>query len=222
MSEQSITALMERGVIPNFVGISNFKDIQCRFIKSARSIMLEYDLVRSEHHWQITALELYLYEKNIWPDDTTHGIKFKTNEQLESGNWYVHRSGKLARKRLGIDITAGSKYPEIHAGLLIGAIGNTDGSGRAVKSILGASSWKYSDTEMEFLKNIIHGKPIICDAPSLRLELRSAPEKSQLWLGPRKNLPRSTSDQFRNCCLRVATWQTSKDMMQLKEEMCSA
>jgi hypothetical protein len=103
MSEQSITALMERGVIPNFVGISDFKDIQCRFIKSARSIMLEYDLVRSEHHWQITALELYLYEKIVWPDDTTHGIKFKTNEQLESGNWYVHRSGKLARKRLGID-----------------------------------------------------------------------------------------------------------------------
>jgi hypothetical protein len=74
---------------------------------------------------------------------------------------------------------------------------------------------------MELLKNIIHGKPIICDAPNLGLERRKVPEKSQLWIGPRKNLPRFTSDQFRNCCLRVATWQTSKDMMQLKEEMCS-
>jgi hypothetical protein len=39
----------------------NFKVIQTEFIRSARSILLDYELAYEEHRWPITALELYFY-----------------------------------------------------------------------------------------------------------------------------------------------------------------
>lgn len=199
----------------NFEGVTDFDQIKIRFVEDARSIMLDHDLVRDKYIWQITALELYLNLQNVWSDLSTHG----SPEQLKSGSWYVHRDGKLARKRLGIDITAGSRNPEIHAGLLIAAINGTDGSGKAVKTILRGDaedkSWKYSDNDMALLQKHIHGNSIHADAPWLRLVRRSVPREGTLWAGPRKNLPASLQEPFKSCCLRIATWQTSPVMKPL-------
>ena len=74
-------------VLPNFEGILGFEDIKSRFIQSARLIMLEHDLVRAEHRWQITALELYLFHPEVWPDDSTDLLLIVRN--------YL-RSGRLA------------------------------------------------------------------------------------------------------------------------------
>ena len=130
---------IELAVIPEFADDLTIDAIRARFINAARSIMLEHKLVRSDYCWDITALELYLYRSGIWPDESTHGFRFGTREQLERGTWYLHRDGGLPPKRLGIDITAGSHNPEIHVGFLIAAIGGKDGSGRAVKAICAAT-----------------------------------------------------------------------------------
>jgi len=69
-------------VIPDFEGSADFADIQSRFIKAARVIMFDYDLVLDhlgERCMRITALELYLHCKN-WLDPNTD----KHCEQLSS------------------------------------------------------------------------------------------------------------------------------------------
>ena len=169
--------------------------------------------------WQITALELYLYSA-YWRDPTTHGNKFGTSEQLESSTWYVHRDGNLPPKRLGIDITAGCKSPEIHAGLLIAAIDDSDGSGRALKAIIRGrgdnSDWVYSPTETNLIKTVIHRGCIWSIPPKLRLERRSEPRPGSLWVGPRKfpkGMRDKTPEPFLSCHLRIATWPTNKDWL---------
>ena len=215
---------IELAVIPEFADDLTIDAIRARFINAARSIMLEHKLVRSDYCWDITALELYLYRSGIWPDESTHGFRFGTREQLERGTWYLHRDGGLPPKRLGIDITAGSHNPEIHVGFLIAAIGGKDGSGRAVKAILRGHSdngdWKYSDGEKKFLSHDIHKRSIRAGQPNLRLVRRSAAKDGSLWIGPRKNLGPKIPERYRTACLRIATWQTSSVMKPLDKQMC--
>jgi hypothetical protein len=221
-SEQEV--LIEQAVIPEFADDLTIEAIRARFINAARSIMLEHKLVRADYCWDITALELYLYRSDIWPDESTHGFRFGTREQLERGTWYLHRDGKLPPKRLGIDITAGSHDPEIHVGFLIAAIGEKDGSGRAVKTVLRGHSdngdWDYSDREKKLLSNDIHKRNIRAGQPNLRLVRRSVAKEGSLWIGPRKNLGPTISERYRTACLRIATWRTSSAMKPLNEQMC--
>jgi hypothetical protein len=179
--------------------------------------MLGYNVKRGDYSWQITALELYLYYPGIWCDPTTHGHRFGTREQLRSGTWYIHRDGKLAHKRLGIGITAGSENSGIHAGLLIAAIGDTDGSGNAVKTIVRGrpdnGDWQYSPEEMQLIKCNIHTSSIDSSSPNLRLERSSSMRNDTLLIGPRK-LSAKVSEPFRSCPLRVATrtWKSGPEM----------
>jgi hypothetical protein len=208
-------------VIPDFRGVSCISDIKKRFYNAASSIMLEHNLIRNGYSWPITALELYLYERELWCDPTTHGNRFGTREQLKSGFWYIHRDGKLARKRLGIDITAGCENPEIHAGLLIAALGDTDGSGFAVKTILRGrpdiGDWRYTSEEMQLIKCNIHKSRIYSEPPNLRLE-RCAARKDPLLIGPRK-LSAGVPEPFRSSLLRVATrsWKKGPEMKPLEQ-----
>ncbi|MBK8008358.1 MAG: hypothetical protein IPK23_07920 [Rhizobiales bacterium] len=95
-----------KDILPDFRGVTDIDEIQRIFISVGRSILLDHHLERGKYIWKIRALELYLHHPN-WLDPTTHGVRFQSSEQLKSGTWYVHREGRLARKRLGIDITAG-------------------------------------------------------------------------------------------------------------------
>jgi hypothetical protein len=200
--------------IPDFNSVRNFDEIKDKFVRSARAIMLEYDLVRDEHRWQITALELYLFHPNIWPDDSTD----KKDAQLESGKWYARTDRFATQWR--IDITAGTIAGKIHAGLLIGAIGNRDGSGNAVKTILHGESrlgdWNFSSKESpesRFVKERIHGRPIHNAPPYLRLEKRSQRSEGIVWIGKRKGLVRKSwlEDRFKNAPLRIAVYPSCAD-----------
>jgi hypothetical protein len=226
MTDTKQEVLAEPGIIPEFADDTTIEAIRARFINAARSIMLEYKLVRADYCWDVTALELYLYRSGIWPDESTHGFRFSTSEQLERGTWYLHRDGKLAPKRLGIDITAGSRDPEIHAGFLIAAIGENDGSGHAVKAVLRGHSnngnWNYSEEEKKLLTEDIHKRSIHAAHPNLRLVRRSVAREVSLWIGPRKNLGPKISERYKAACLRIATWQTSKVMKPLNEQMCGS
>jgi hypothetical protein len=213
---------LQSTAVPDFRDVKTPEDVKERFYKSAKIIMQEYDLKRGDWCWQITALELYLFHREIWPDPTTHGDKFKgVREQLKSGTWYVHRDGKLPPKRLGIDITAGDSDSELHAGLLVAAIGDLDGSGRAVRTIVRGDphigSWSYATEEKTLVDNI-HMTDIFSDAPNLRLERRSQPRSGNLWVGARKfdaRLKSKTPDLYVSYPLRIATWRTNPAMQYL-------
>jgi len=174
----------------NFERAHNCQEIEAQFIRAARIIITEYEMVRSQHVWCIQALELYFDRHGVCEDGTVHGPRFKeAGEQLRSCTWYVHRGGKLPPKRLGIDITAGSESKKIHAGLLIAALGEFDGSGRAVKAILRGvaksdKDWRYNDDERNLLKRI-HGEPVDSAVLSLRRR-KDKRDVSSLWIGPRK------------------------------------
>jgi hypothetical protein len=208
-------------VLPNFEDVREFGDIQARFFEAARSIFFAHDLVYddSDYRCQISALELYLYHPEVWPDPTTHGIRFKSSEQLESGTWYIHRRGKPAPNRSGIDITAGSSSKNIFAGLLIAAIGERDGSATALKGVVRAGNEysfdrkdRWGEKEKDVLAKI-NGKRI-SDGP-LRLVSSPVPRKGTLWVGPRKGLSDKIKEPFRDCHLRLATWQTGPRMKPL-------
>src|SRR5262249_39224622 len=159
-------------------GILSPEEIRLRFIQSARSILLDHDLVRAEHRWQITALELYLFHPEVWPDDSTDS----DDVQLERGRWYVYTDRFATQWR--IDITAGSKSgttkaANIHASLLIAAIGKDDGSGIALNTILhggsGKRNWNYSSPlspERNLIRDTIHNCSVYSTPPNLRLERR--------------------------------------------------
>src|ERR1700692_1123763 len=83
--------------IPNFVGVTDFADIQGRFIEAARSILLGHylDYGDGRHQWPITTVELYLHYPAKWRDPTAHAVRFPrtaATRQLETGTWYVHRA----------------------------------------------------------------------------------------------------------------------------------
>ena len=229
MTKREQEVLIDSAVIPEFVADLTFEAIRSRFLNAARSIMLEHKLVRADYCWDITALELYLYRSGIWEDKTTHGFRFRTHKQLESGTWYIHKDGKLPPKRLGIDITAGSHVPEIHVGFLIAAIGETDGSGRAVKTILrgrpDSTDWDYSEQEKNLIVEKIHSRSIRSGPPNLRLIRRLAPKEGRLWIGPRKfgnkKQRGKIKEPFRSCCLRISTFPTTNPPMKLLDEVRS-
>lgn len=217
MTNRQQEILIDAEVIPNFVADLSIDAIRSRFINAARSIMLEHKLIRAEYCWEITALELYLYRSGVWEDRTTH----RARAQLESGTWYIHRDGILPATRMGIDITAGSHSPEIHAGLLVAAIGGTDGSGCAVNTILrgrseGKRSWDYSEAERKFLLEDVHNTSICSGPPNLRLVRRSAPKEAQLWIGPRKfgkKQSANMNERLRDASLRIATFPWANPLM---------
>jgi hypothetical protein len=135
---------IQLGLIPDFSDLSNaddpIKEIKGRFYKSAEKIMLGYDLVcRGQCPPQITALELYLFHPELWPDDSTD--KDKEGVQLERGRWYVKTRGFRSQWR--IDITAGIKAKGIYAGMLIAAVGKEDGCGNALYSIIHGTERKH-------------------------------------------------------------------------------
>lgn len=189
-------------VIPDFGLDLSFDAIQARFIGAARSILLEHKLVRANYRWDVNSLELYLYRSHIWPDKTTHC----TCQQLKHGFWYVHRDGKLPPKRLGIDITAGCGDRRIYAGMLLAAIGERSGSGRAVKAIvrgnLNDPHWIYQDAEKRLLQDEINNQSIRSSSPHLRLVRRDEPRRGPLWIGPRK-LSSKVCEPYRSCHLRI-------------------
>jgi len=217
-------------LIPDFCGVSGPDEIQRRFYSAARAIMLTHDLVRDGYKpWQITALELYLYEPNIWPDPSTHGSKKNAGrEQLLSGHWYVHQRGHKWRapQRSGLDITCGSETAKIHAGLLIRAICAKDGPAIALQTIVRGgyqrrppkgNVWKTD--EHDFLDSV-NGKNVFL-AP-LRLVSRGSVRNGPLWIGPRifKSKSSKPPAPFGDCPLRVATWPMEGDMM--KMENCAS
>lgn len=142
--------------IPNFAGVTDFADIQGRFIEAARCILLSHHLdYDGRHCWPITTVELYLHHHTKWPDPTAHAVRFPkaaAARQLESGTWYVHRAMHpapnatqssgfgLGPNRSGIDITAGTPAENIFVGILIAGIGDKDGSATALKQIVRANA----------------------------------------------------------------------------------
>lgn len=198
----------------------NLQVIQTEFIRSARSILLDYELVYEKHRWPITALELYFYHSKFWPDETTHFYRFKQKQQLERGTWYVHHGGKgRAPGRLGIDITAGCKNKEIAAGLLISAIGKRRASsGTAFKTIIRAGmdceaqkARKLSETDCSIIEKINEAKSINEGVLTLQRPELKASERSTLWTGPRMlDEVQGKTEFVKWClkrCLRVATFE---------------
>jgi hypothetical protein len=190
------------GLIPNFAIVQSFDDIQNRFIESGRSILLEHDLVRESDRWQITALELYLFHPELWPDDSTD--RDKEGIQLQSGRWYVRKAGLRTQWR--IDITAGIRAKTIYAGMLIAAVGKEDGSGNALNTIFHGDrrprDWDYYADE-EIIRKI-HNSCVYEESSCLRLEKRPAPRLGNIFIGKRKR-PRMVKK-----LKRPQRWQLSK------------
>jgi hypothetical protein len=115
-------------IISDFRGVGDIDDITERFYSAARAIIFCHELVYGESRWSITALELYLFTTSpVWQDPNTH----RDSEQHNSATWYVHHGGDRPPNRSGIDVTAGSKIDNMFCGLLVRAINNVDGPGRA-------------------------------------------------------------------------------------------
>ncbi len=193
-------------VIPNFVDVSSPKEIQRRFFESAKTIMLGHRIARGDHRWEITALELYLSTaSDVWRDETTH----QTEEQLSSGNWYVHhyRNGNWHPPNWsGIDITAGWKGN--YAGLLVGQICGKGGSATAFKSVVRSDfmPWIANDTwnakEREIIKSI-NGAHIFSPVDTDQLTLVAGAQKEiPLWVGHRKGLK---GKRYEKALLRIST-----------------
>jgi hypothetical protein len=176
--------------------------------------MLSHDLVFGIHRWKITALELYLFtsKSEIWRDSTTHCA----DEQLDSGTWYVHHRGRCPRVRppnySGIDITAGSRYDVIYAGLLIRELDQRDGSATPFKTIVRGQCGprnnhdKWTSDDRNLIAGI-HQKDI--KSGPLRLEPITTARECPLWIGPRKLNPKNPEDKkFAPAALRLATSRT--------------
>jgi len=205
----------------NFDGVQSFLDIKSRFVEIASSIMLSHDLIYGEPRWKITALELYLFteQSNVWRDGNTH----RSDEQLNSGSWYVHKyghgqatgSGKWkAPNWSGLDITAGSRSLGIYAGLLVRELDQKDGSATAFKTIIRGKPLPrenhdtWSPHERKIIDSI-DGKSVT--AGPLRLEACPQPRTSDLWIGPRILNPKLAENIiFKAKPLRVATWRTKR------------
>lgn len=209
-------------IVPDFGQIEysgnwdeNFQAIQREFIRCARSILLSHELTYKGQRWLITALELYLYHSDFWPDTTTHFYRFKQRQQLERGTWYIHRGGTPAPNRSGIDITAGCENKEIAAGLLIAALGERPGSATACKIIIRSEtgySFRRNDTWSERDRSIIetiNGRSI----GQCALTLNGRESIRELWIGPRKLGKEQRNTEFGRRHLRIATFRTTNPPM---------
>jgi hypothetical protein len=209
--------MLDRSLLPEFVGAKSFLEIQSRFVGFARKIMCSYELVYgdNERRWRVTALELYL-SMNIWPDPYTHGAP----EQRRSGTWYVHDDGRRAPIYSGVDITCGSDVHDVFGGVLIRELCKErrwifQRIVRGDRINISRKGNVWTDQERDTVK-CIHGKRV--DASNGLLRLVESEERDEcLYVGPRIGLrakPNSPSENpegvpFRSACLRVATWQTS-------------
>jgi hypothetical protein len=214
--------------IPNFVGVTDFADIQARFIEAARSILLGHylDYGDGRHRWPITTVELYFHHRAKWPDPTAHAVRFPkaaATRQLESGTWYVHRAMHpapdptessgfgLGPDRSGIDITTGSQSENIFAGILIAGIGDKDGSATALKQIvradaqdrMGETKWSAADKETIAKINATR-----VESGPLKLIPRQVTD-GPLWIGARKGLPATLEEPFKSSLLRLTTREKS-------------
>jgi len=181
--------------IPDFVGVSGFKEIQERFMDAAQSIMVDYEIVRGANRWRTTALELYLFTEtsNVWRDPNTH----RNPEQAYSGTWYVHRR---PMNRSGLDITAGNISQGLYVGLLIREIDLIDGPAKALKTLIRDKSngsedaskdrYKWSENQQALIGNI-RGQSI-WEAP-LRLSRSTERICGDVRVGPRLNLKHKSS-----------------------------
>jgi len=196
-------------MLPDFKGVSNFDDIQKRFKESARQIMLGCDLEYEDgRRWRITALELYLRlnkRPDVWLDPYTD----EDEEQLNSGSWYIRQKKGPGYWR--IDITAGSRDENIHAGLLIRQLDRQNGPAYALhKIVLGHfQRQRWLDEEKQRAQKL-HGTSI--RAGHLKLVRHSRPTEGDIWIGPRIGLSKKHDDQFRRAPLRISTWKMDEHM----------
>lgn len=176
-------------MIPDFRSATSYEQIRALFFDSARTIMLDHDLVfglPEQRRMRITSLELYLHSKD-WPDPNCD----RSCEQLRTGTWYVKRNG-LDANRSRIDITCGDSARNIYGGLLVRALNGVDGPGKALKRIVRGqvpSSSEWSDEEIEKLNKEINGKPIF--GGCLRLTPTIALKHSNVTPRERINLRKS-------------------------------
>ena len=73
---------MDRDAVTNFLEVAGEDEIRERFI-GAGSLLLEYDLLCESRRLQITALGLYLFHPELWPDESTD--RDREGVQLEDG-----------------------------------------------------------------------------------------------------------------------------------------
>ena len=67
-------------VLPSFASTTSYSEIEQGFYDSARSVMLEHELVYQGQIMRITGLEVYLYS-SAWPDPNSD----RSPEQLNFG-----------------------------------------------------------------------------------------------------------------------------------------
>ena len=202
-------------VVPDFNGVTNFADIQSRFIKAARSIMFEHKLVFGSKRFEISSLELYLKLHNqphIWWDPATDkGVG--AEEQFNRATWYVRQ--KKGPRYQRIDITAGCRLSGIQAGLLIRALNRDDGPAKALHAIIRDhfSPHRWNSKEQERIEEI-HGKGIDgANGSPLKMLRRKTPLQGSYYTGIRINIPkRHRNKKFEDVLigtapLRIATWK---------------
>lgn len=200
--------------IPDFRCVTNFEDIQQRFISAARSMMLEYEIVFGDRPFNITSLELYLRlhkQSDLWDDPATDKGD-ESKEQYNRGTWYVRQKKGPAYWR--IDITAGNVAEYIQAGILIRQLNGKSGPATAFQSFIrggfGRHSW--NQEELNLIERI-HGKRVDgSDGSPLKLKRRLIPLNVELAKGKRKNLPKSEAKNregifIRDAALRVSVWK---------------
>lgn len=214
-----------QAIVPDFEKLEysknrdeTFRLIQKEFIKCARIILQERKLVSNNHSWSINALELYLYQESIWPDETTHFYRFQQEQQLQRGTWYVHRNGTPAPNRSGIDLTAGCEKKRIAAGILLAAIGDRPGSATAFKAIVRPDigytfkrNDRWSDKERLWIQTI-NGTSIFSER--LTIKKRASPLPTSLWIGPRKLGKNHRDTEFGRRHLRIANFRTTNPPME--------
>ena len=213
---ENISKSKQLSFVPDFTGAKSFKEIQERFIASARSIMFSHELRCGEERWRVTALELYLStDSDVWRDVYTH----KNPEQRQSGTWYVHDGGARAPNYSGVDMTCGSAG--IPAGLLIRELNMEQRwvLQRIVRGNRPSFTRKgniWSTEEKAIIDTSIHGTSVESEAGVLRL-VEAEEINEPLWGGPRIGLSAKTDGKslegysFRLAVLRIATWPTAKN-----------
>lgn len=196
---------MNESIIPDFRGVSSFEEIQDRFVTAAKEIISNYHLEYGASQWRITAFELYLRlnrRPSIWLDPSTD----KDDEQLKSGSWYVRQKKGPGFWR--IDITAGSKDEDIHAGLLVRQINGVKGPSYALHKMVRGDFLRRKWPEDDIRRlNEIHGTSIY--SGPLRLSKKSSLEPIDFYIGPRINL-NGYEDKYRLANLRVTTKKTDR------------
>lgn len=98
------------------------------FIKVAKLLLLQSNLMVSNKAYQLLDIEFYFYNKDFHPDPYSHSFQYASSvrkKQSVTGSWYFHRfTGieKYTHTRRGIDVTYGDGEKEKYGGILIRAI----------------------------------------------------------------------------------------------------